>query len=300
MKKLTATLCLTIAVLLGSSGVSWGAQSDQQVVEPLNPTAIQYPIFEVKNYPSEIHGGILATWGITQSRDGKMYFSNTFGILIFDGINWKTIKTKGNKAARSIVTDKHGNVIVGTKGDMGVISSDPLNNINYRSIIREPDSKQLEPDTVYEILPLDTKTYLYRTSREIHIFKKGVMQKIKTPKTFRFGVSHLVDGKIYIYVSKQGLFQLNNGKLSIVAGTEVFKTKKQTIYGVFKEKDGLVIVTRGAGIYRLKSGLLKRLDYDNKLMKNTTIYRAISLRNGGYALASYDGVFILNPKLELN
>ena len=26
MKKLTATLCLTIAVLLGSEGVSWGAK----------------------------------------------------------------------------------------------------------------------------------------------------------------------------------------------------------------------------------------------------------------------------------
>ena len=260
---------------------------------------VKYPTFDITNYPSEVHGGIQATWGITQSKNGKLYFSNTFGVLIFDGMSWKNLKTLGNKAARSIAIDKNDNIIVGTKGDMGIVASDKLNNVTYQSIISKNDSNFLEPNTVFEIHPLGDKKYLYRTASELFIYSNGAMKKIKNSKKFRFGVSHYINGKIYIYVKKQGLFTLSNGKFSSVLGTENFKTKKQTIYGVFEKDNGLVIITRKSGIYFLKSGVLEKINHDNELISKTTIYRAISLSSGGYALATYDGILLLNEELNV-
>jgi ligand-binding sensor domain-containing protein len=260
---------------------------------------VKYPTFDITNYPSEVHGGIQATWGITQSKNGKLYFSNTFGVLIFDGMSWKNLKTLGNKAARSIAIDKNDNIIVGTKGDMGVVASDKLNNVIYQSIISKNDSNLLEPNTVYEIHPLGDNKYLYRTASELFIFSNGAMKKIKNPKKFRFGVSHYINGKIYIYVKKQGLFTLSDGNFLSVLGTENFKTKKQTIYGVFEKDNGLVIITRKSGVYFLKSGVLEKINHDNELISQTTIYRAISLSSGGYALATYDGILLLNEKLNV-
>ena len=57
---------------------------------------VKYPTFDITNYPSEVHGGIQATWGITQSKNGKLYFSNTFGVLIFDGMSWKNLNLEVN------------------------------------------------------------------------------------------------------------------------------------------------------------------------------------------------------------
>ena len=52
------------------------------------------PILE--NYPSQETGGTRATWGIAQNKNGKIFFINTYGVLVFDGSDWRRMRLKGN------------------------------------------------------------------------------------------------------------------------------------------------------------------------------------------------------------
>ena len=67
---------------------------------------IKYPLPEITNYPPSINGGQTQTWDITQGKDGKLYFANSYGLLIYDGkregimesrlnIEFKTQKLRG-------------------------------------------------------------------------------------------------------------------------------------------------------------------------------------------------------------
>ena len=52
---------------------------------------IKYPLPEITNYPPSINGGQTQTWDITQGTDGKLYFANSYGLLIYDGKQWKSL-----------------------------------------------------------------------------------------------------------------------------------------------------------------------------------------------------------------
>ena len=85
---------------------------------------LKFSTFNIVNFPSSIHGGQNATWGITQADDGRLYFANSYGVLIYDGIKWRNLETRNSRPARSILKDKSGQILVGTKGDVGLLSSD--------------------------------------------------------------------------------------------------------------------------------------------------------------------------------
>ena len=73
---------------------------------------IKYPTYEIFNYPDSVTNGQRGTWGITQAKDGRMYFANNAGVLMFDGTNWRIIQTENALWARSITKDYEGHVFL--------------------------------------------------------------------------------------------------------------------------------------------------------------------------------------------
>ena len=61
---------------------------------------IKYPLPEITNYPPSVNGGQTQTWGITQGKDGKLYFANSYGVLIYDGKQWKSVLLDNKYSAR--------------------------------------------------------------------------------------------------------------------------------------------------------------------------------------------------------
>ena len=112
MRQLTFSFCLILLVFLGGVGQSWSTETENNEsnahsnLKPHN--IIKYPSLDITNYPSAIHGGVRATWGITQARDGRIYFANTHGILVYDGESWRIVEAKDAALGRSITTDSDG------------------------------------------------------------------------------------------------------------------------------------------------------------------------------------------------
>ena len=87
------------------------------------------PILE--NYASQETGGTRATWGITQNKNGKMFFINTYGVLVFDGSDWRSMRLKGNSTPRAIHADKEGNILIGFNGVFILKWSQKIKDLDY-------------------------------------------------------------------------------------------------------------------------------------------------------------------------
>ena len=47
----------------------------------------QYPFPEIKNYKPSEYGGDPPTWGITQDKIGRLYFANSYGVIMLSLIH---------------------------------------------------------------------------------------------------------------------------------------------------------------------------------------------------------------------
>ena len=133
---------------------------------------VKYPIPEILNYPPEINGGYTSNWDITEGIDGKLYFANNYGVLIYDGKTWANVLLDNNDPARSITTDKKGNIIVGSRGNFGFISNDGNGTPIYKSLNKYLDDKNYKNrDIIYETFSLDNGEIFFRSLNNLFFYK---------------------------------------------------------------------------------------------------------------------------------
>ncbi|HEY9045991.1 MAG TPA: ATP-binding protein [Ohtaekwangia sp.] len=77
----------------------------------------------------------MQNWDAEQDEWGIMYFANTDGVLIFDGIRWELITLPGTAYCFSVASDKHGRVYIGGSGELGYIMKDASGNYTYHSLL---------------------------------------------------------------------------------------------------------------------------------------------------------------------
>ena len=260
--------------------------------------AIKYPLVEIDNYSTADYNAYPQNWGVTQTQDGKIFFSNQQGVIVFDGIKWKFINTKEEKPARSIVTGVDGKVIVGTVGDFGELIGSNKSRLKYKTLV--PDNNNiLKGDIVYQVLTLQKNYILARTKKGIFELKNNILTKLPNPQKLKFGFMTYINKELYVFALKKGIYKFTNNKFILIPGTQVLNEKSKQVYFMNGIKEHLFIVTRRSGIYILKNDFLKKINVTNKLFNKSTLYRAIQLKNGTFAIGSYDGLFILNKNFKV-
>ncbi len=258
---------------------------------------VNYPIPEISNYPPEINGGYTSNWGITEGLDGKLYFANNYGILIYDGKTWSNIILDNNDPARSITTDKSGNIIVGSRGNFGFISNNGNGDPIYKSLNKYLDNKNYKNrDIIYETFSLANGEIFFRSLNNLFFYKDKKIKVIKKINKKKFGVSRLLNDKIYIALIGEGIATINDYKLIKIKNSDLFKDK--TVTGFHKSKtNDLIVFTRKNGVYKLTNNVF--LKVENEIIDNIeVIYRTFSLHNKKIGLATYEGLFILNNSLK--
>lgn len=259
-----------------------------------------YPYFDIDSFTTKEFKGSNQTWGITQGSDGRMYFANQGGILIYDGKTWKTIFAEKDAPARSISFSPDGRLLIGTMGDVGKLISNIEGKPYYVSLLSEEENNKIsDSQIVYEVIPLSEQKILLRTKNSLYIQSDNEFKTIKNPQKLKFGVAKYIDNEIYVYCIDHGLCRVDNETIKIIEGTESFNNAGLGINYFEKiSAEEILIVTRREGIFILKQGELRKIDISNNLLNSTNIYRGIRLRNGNLALATYDGIFILNRSIN--
>ena len=252
---------------------------------------------EIENYLSIDHGAGTQNWGITQDHNGILYFANNHGVLVFNGESWKTIRLPNMASNRSIVSDDKGNIIWGGRGDFGYLSNSN-GSITAISLKEKLDINYKSNSIVYDSIQ-NSDGLVFRTKEKIFYIKQNNVQLINAPKGKKFGVTRLINNKIYVNVEGVGLHIIVNGDIKPVSYASGFNTREKNINGFHKKDEEFIIFTRRDGVYKISNNMVSPITIDHKVLKSTTIYRTYQLKDKKIALATYDGVFILNDEYQV-
>jgi len=165
----------------------------------------------IRNYLSSEYKGYSQNWCAEQDSRGVMYFGNGKGILEYDGKNWRRFFTKKSSTVLSMCKNNNGTIYIGAEGEIGYLKPDSLGKINYCSL------DNLVPDSLknfsYVWQTYANSDYVYFvTSEEILVLNKN--NQISAIKPYSsFFTSFLINNKLYVQDTKNGLYVITNNKL---------------------------------------------------------------------------------------
>ena len=175
--------------------------------------ATKYALPDITNYPPSVNGGYTANWGITQGKDGKLYFANSYGVLIYDGKKWESLILDGNYSARSIDVDQKGNILIGSKGNFGFISNDGKGNPKFISLKKYLDIDSKNTDTIYETITLENNEIFFRSLHKLFFYKNKKIITIDKVNKKKFGVSRYLNNKLYVAITGLGISRVDNKEI---------------------------------------------------------------------------------------
>src|SRR6185437_8897767 len=157
----------------------------------------------LKQYVDFLEGVDNQNWAIKQGPNGFMFFGNTKGVLIYDGVKWKLVNTPS--PVLSLGTDTTSGVIfVGCRNNFGYLQTDIKGNQKYVSI----SGKRNGFGDITKIIPLHNHIYFYNSEHIFKVVKDNFFVEhtfdANPKKSFAGEIIH--KGELYVNVKSSGLY----------------------------------------------------------------------------------------------
>lgn len=257
----------------------------------------------IRNYPPREYRAFSQNWGIAQDNRGLMYVANGDGVLEYDGVNWRLIRTKGNYTVSAMATDKAGRIFVGSINEFGYLAPDEKGFMAYYSLMEKVDTTNFQPGFIYSIFVKSESELIITAANAIFKFSY-IDDKFKIteyPDAFNI---FKVNEAFYTWNPDYGLgFLLNDSVVSIPGGDFFQKRSVQTILDydnkhllVSTRRDGFFLVNKSDAhnFYKPLVATPFPTQIDDFLIKNR-YNTSLKLKNGTFAFAtSRSGTVIID------
>jgi signal transduction histidine kinase/DNA-binding response OmpR family regulator/ligand-binding sensor domain-containing protein len=249
----------------------------------------------IKNYSPKEYGASHQNWSIVQDKNGIMYFGNSNGILEYDGVTWRLIKTQDNAVVRSLAIDESGKIFVGTFGDFGFLKPDSTGTLQYNSLKENIPEEYHDFADIWNIHIIDQKVF-FKSYKYLFIWNNNEIKIIKPPLS-EFNDSHVFNDTLYIEYWQVGLGKLVNDSIKLVLTKEDFNGNYPGA-GILLpyNKNHMLIGNPNQGLFIFDGKNLSKFknEIDDYLIKNQSYY-GIKLDNDKYAFSTINGgVVIMN------
>ncbi|RME99801.1 MAG: hypothetical protein D6772_07200, partial [Bacteroidetes bacterium] len=193
-------------------------------------------------------------WAIASASNGLSYFASERGLLEFDGQHWQLFA--GSKGfTRSLLVHSDSILYTGSDKDFGVWRRNALLQFEYQSLYPFRESAKGLNEEFWGVYEID-EDVVFVSFYNIYVRKAGQLTKIAAP--FRFTKSFFTQGKLYLADEKYGLYYFDGLSLKEVLALPA--TADLQIVGVREDPQGLLLVSRNQGMFRLESGQLRALN----------------------------------------
>ncbi len=243
----------------------------------------------IDNYTKSDYKAGTQNWGISQSKNGFMYFANNEGVLQFDGLHWDLIEVSKSSPVRSVFTDSLNHIYVGLFNDLGQLVPDQNGRLYYKSL-RHLLPAGINFDDIWQIYesPLGI---VFQSFNYIFILKNNQLQIIEP--TTRFLFSYYVNKQMLVQEPEIGLFEYKNGSLAKVPWAGELSGK--SLWSILEYgEDGLLLSTSRAGIYKYENDSLVKWNTPvSRMVERAKLFSASRVDGNYYAFGTIqDGVFI--------
>jgi len=257
---------------------------------------------EVKNFTKEVYGASSQNWSVTQDTSGTMYFGNSSGLLEYDGSTWILHPSPGGGIIRAVAADSSGVIYSSGYMDLGYWLRDDFGMLQYTSL-KEMARPFFIPNVEYWNIYLLGGKVIFRSFTQLLVYENGKMSAIN----FDFFVNSaaLINGKLYINVSNQGIYEMRDS-LQVPLFTGDFFNGKTMRFLLPHGEDKFLLGTDSHGIFLLSEGKQEAWNpYINEYFSKNQINRGCLLSTGDVLIGTIlDGITLLDsggiPKWHLN
>jgi ligand-binding sensor domain-containing protein/DNA-binding CsgD family transcriptional regulator len=245
------------------------------------------------------YGAYNQNWGITQTREGLMYFANAAGLLEFDGENWRTYPLPDKQVLRSVATDGKGKIFGGGYGEFGYWEADRRGELQYHSLRDLLERKEADSEEIWNIV-VDSQLVLFQSFSEVYAYDYEKVYMLDDPGLLLF-IRKI--GRQWIFpIIQDQLYAWQPGReFTPIAGTESLIGQRVKAM-VPRKEGGFWVATEIAGFYLFdEAGNFSRWPTEiDQQLGAYQINRVILLRNGYLAVGTIlNGLYIIDQQGKL-
>lgn len=195
----------------------------------------------IQNYTAQDYKLHPKNFAAIQDDRGIMYFGNAYGIMEFDGSDWKQLPLPDGKSAISLAKADNGQIVIGSVSEAGVLSANEIGELQYKSLMSMvPDSVRDFGEVWQTVCAGDDKVFM--SHKQLTLISSSDTKVIKPSKVdhvFEFIAE--VKGQLYVQESAKGLHVLISDQLKLIPSGELFRN--ESIYGVLPYQEHVLIVS---------------------------------------------------------
>lgn len=246
----------------------------------------------IQNFSPSEYNAESQNWAISQSKDKNIYVANSKGLLEFDGARWALYPSPNESIVRSVkvVEDR---IYSGCYMEFGFWQKNKFGVLQYTSLSESIRKRLVEDEEFWGILDLE-QWIAFQSHKRIYIYnrKDGSVNTIDSeaflPKMFG------IEGTIYFQKMGSGIYSIENG--APVLQYDEPAVAKDEVINIFQTNNRLLVLTRDNGFYTTNGKELVKWKTDaDRLLSRISLYSALQLKNGGFALGTIsNGLIVLD------
>jgi AraC family transcriptional regulator, chitin signaling transcriptional activator len=242
----------------------------------------------LRNYSPAQYQNKGKVWDIRSAPNGLIYMAADRGLLKFDGKSWSAYSGSAG-FTRSVLVVNDSLIFTGSDLDFGVWTKNKFQSLEYTSLYPFRSDAQEISEEFWDIHLIEDNV-IFISSQNLYIYKKQQLTRISAPGKFTGSFS--VNETLYIADEKNGLYVLD--KWSLVKLFDFPEGQRFEISGIYQHNQGLVIVSRNAGLYLYASGNLSALETPfSQILKTANVFSFERLSDSHLAFGTVlSGLFI--------
>ncbi len=245
----------------------------------------------IRNYSSVDYGMHPRNYCITQDINGVIYVGNEYGLLEYDGSEWKQIHLPNGINATVVSIDDAGQIWLGSEEGIGYLKPAKTSSWSYQGL-RLPEPTDA-PFTVSGIHQLGEALF-FTTEKQVVQYAKGAsLGRFFSSEKSNIQFSAEWQGQLLLKSRSGDLMGINpDGSQDIVVeGLAPYELVDWLPFG-----EGALAVTASNGLWTVRRGQLTYFETDfDALIGQDRLTAAIALDNGNFAVGSYNnGVLVFD------
>ncbi len=168
-----------------------------------------------ENFYPTTYGAGTQNWQVCQQRNGWIYAANNYGLLQYDGVDWRLFGLQNATVVRSIELDDDGNIYAGGTNEFGYFRGNGRGGYAYTSLSDSLPEAYRNFGEVWSIVQIDDYVYM-QTHSCIFVYQKDAQA---CPQFHR-----VIEPDMHIYLMEQfnnGLYVATAKGIYILAGTQL-------------------------------------------------------------------------------
>lgn len=249
------------------------------------------------NYTTHNYNAGNQNWAIAQGKNRVIYVGNDFGLLSFDGVNWKLNPLPNNLSVKSIFIDNSSDeekIYVGSFEEFGFFQKNEKNELIYHSLKHLIKDFMLYNDEVWTINKLENNIFFQTFSSYFvyNISDNTVKAEKPYPAPLYFFTAN---DKLYAQFINEHFYVFDGSQFQLLLTRD--KLNNDHVVSILPFKNELYLITTNSGFfsYDLISKNLSRKEtiIDNEL-KSETVNRVAMLSDSAFVLGTLNnGLYAL-------